>query len=255
MGETESDEPLEGTFAMIKPDAVDRASLIFTRIVKEGFLVIEQQRFRFSRELAELFYAEHKNKDFYEELMDYITSGPVIGMVLARTDGINHWRKVLGPTKVSEARKKSPNSIRALYGDLSNDMLNACHGSDSPPNAEREIEIIFPHILHDDEATSSDVYVDQRPGTAESAMVNGHSVPIRETKFLFEGEDEQNVAVAARTEMKRSVVKIENLDNKAYLQKYVVPTLLQGLSEMYEVRPQSPIEWLADWLEENNPSK
>ena len=53
--------------------------------------------------------------------------------------------------------------------------------------------------------------------------------------------------------MKRSVVKIENLDNKAYLQKYVVPTLLQGLSEMYEVRPQSPIEWLADWLEENNP--
>ena len=83
MGETESDEPLEGTFAMIKPDAVDRASLIFTRIVKEGFLVIEQQRFRFSRELAELFYAEHKNKDFYEELMDYITSGPVIGMVLA----------------------------------------------------------------------------------------------------------------------------------------------------------------------------
>ena len=160
-----------------------------------------------------------------------------------------------GPTKVSEARKKSPNSIRALYGDLSNDMLNACHGSDSPPNAEREIEIIFPHILHDDEATSSDVYVDQRPGTAESAMVNGHSVPIRETKFLFEGEDEENVAVAARTEMKRSVVKIENLDNKAYLQKYVVPTLLQGLSEMYEVRPQSPIEWLADWLEENNPSK
>ena len=111
-------------------------------------------------------------------------------------------------------------------------MLNACHGSDSPPNAEREIEIIFPHILHDDEATSSDVYVDQRPGTAESAMVNGHSVPIRETKFLFEGEDEENVAVAARTEMKRSVVKIENLDNKAYLQKYVVPTLLQGLSEM-----------------------
>ena len=60
-------------------------------------------------------------------------------------------------------------------------MKNACHGSDSPPNAEREIEIIFPHILHDeDEAVN-------RPGTAESAMVNGHSVPIRETKSIFEG--------------------------------------------------------------------
>ena len=112
MGETESDEPLEGTFAMIKPDAVDRASLIFTRIVKEGFLVIEQQRFRFSRELAELFYAEHKNKDFYEELMDYITSGPVIGMVLARTDGINHWRKVLGNDFV---KLRNPDGIFSLH--------------------------------------------------------------------------------------------------------------------------------------------
>ena len=162
----------------------------------------------------------------------------------------NEFPLFAGPTKVSEARKKSPNSIRALYGDQSNDMKNACHGSDSPPNAEREIEIIFPHILHDDEAPDVD---HQRPGTAESAMVNGHAVPIRETKLLFEDEQEDQVATAARTEMKRSVVKIENLDNKAYLQKYVVPTLLQGLSEMYEVRPQSPIEWLADWLEENNP--
>ena len=100
MAETDSEEPLEGTFAMIKPDAVDRAGLIFTRIVKEGFLVIEQQRFRFSRELAELFYAEHKNKSFYDDLIDYITSGPVIGMVLARFDGINHWRKVLGEVRI-----------------------------------------------------------------------------------------------------------------------------------------------------------
>ena len=114
MGETESEEPLEGTFAMIKPDAVDRASLIFTRIVKEGFLVIEQQRFRFSRELAELFYAEHKNKDFYEELMDYITSGPVIGMVLARTDGINHWRKVLGINFFSKIRNPDGIFFRLL---------------------------------------------------------------------------------------------------------------------------------------------
>ena len=64
-------------------------------------------------------------------------------------DSFSEDRRIIffsGPTKVSEARKKSPNSIRALYGDLSNDMLNACHGSDSPPNAEREIEIIFPHL-------------------------------------------------------------------------------------------------------------
>ena len=66
MATTPEEPTLEGTFAMIKPDAVDRAGKIFARIVKENFLVVEQQRFRFSRELAELFYAEHKTKDFFE---------------------------------------------------------------------------------------------------------------------------------------------------------------------------------------------
>ena len=133
MGETESDEPLEGTFAMIKPDAVDRASLIFTRIVKEGFLVIEQQRFRFSRELAELFYAEHKKKDFYEDLMDYITSGPVIGMVLARTDGINHWRKVLGNELFVKIRNPDDNFFLHLNDFLFQDLLKlARHAKNLP---------------------------------------------------------------------------------------------------------------------------
>ena len=59
--------------------SLDRAPHIFTRIVKEGFLVVEQQRFRFSRELAELFYEEHRKKPFFGDLVDYITSGPVVG--------------------------------------------------------------------------------------------------------------------------------------------------------------------------------
>ena len=59
--------------------SIDRAPHIFTRIVKEGFLVVEQQRFRFSRELAELFYEEHRKKPFFGDLVDYITSGPVVG--------------------------------------------------------------------------------------------------------------------------------------------------------------------------------
>lgn len=235
------EDTLEGTFAMIKPDAVDRAGLIFTRIVKEGFLVVEQQRFRFSRDLAELFYAEHQSKAFFNSLIDYITSGPVIAMCLARKDGINHWRKVLGPTKVSEARKKAPGSIRAIFGNAKNDSQNACHGSDSPASAEREIEIIFPHILRG--SRDSD-----RPSSSESAMINGHLVPIREQKNVVLQNE-------AHAEMNRTVTYIKSLDNREYLQKFVCPTLLRGLSEMYEVRPQSPIEWLADWLEENNPNK
>lgn len=254
--EGEDEAPMQGTFAMIKPDAVDRASRIFTRIVKEGFLVVEQQRFRFSRDLAELFYANHGDAAYFEDLIDYVTSGPVIGMVLARQDGLAHWQRVLGPTRPSEARRKSPNSIRAMFGHPHNDFRNACHGSDSPSSAEREIEIIFPHILQQEQNDGS-----HRPGTAESAMINGHStVAIRDSKtLLFEGQaDIPEVEDAAvRAELARTVTNIghKSMDNKAYLQQFVVPTLLRGLSEMYEVRPQSPIEWLADWLEENNPNR
>ncbi len=245
---------LEGTFAMIKPDAVDRAGLIFTRIVKEDFMVVEQQRFRFSTELAELFYIEHRGRPYFDNLIQYITSGPVIGMVLARKDGLNHWLRVLGPKKPSDARTKSPNSIRSLYGSQSNDLFNACHGSDSPSKAEREIEIIFPHILQQDQQQQK-----RRPETADSAMINGHtSVPIQ-NKNVFSGHanipELNESGNNAEFEMTKAVMSIKDLDNKSYLQQYVVPTLLKGLSEMYEVRPQSPIDWLADWLQENNPFK
>ena len=60
---------------------------------------------------------------------------------------------------------------------------------------------------------------------------------------------------AAHREMNRTVINIHSLDNKAYLQKFVVPTLLKGLSELYEVRPKKPVEWLAEWLDENNPNR
>ena len=139
--------------------------------------------YRFSRELAELFYEKHKSKSFYEDLINYITAGPVIGMLLARADGISHWRRILGPTRVSDALRKAPSSIRAIFGDPSNDSRNACHGSDSPKSAEFEIEIIFPHIFQDADNG-------KRPGTADSAIINGHTIPIHENKAFFEGQPE-----------------------------------------------------------------
>ena len=106
-------------------------------------------------------------------------------MVIARNDGIAHWRKVLGPTKVVDALNKSPNSIRAIFGNPNSTTKNACHGSDSPSSAEREIEIIFPHIFQE-ETSGSNGDSNQRPGTTESAMINGHTVPIRSSKVVFE---------------------------------------------------------------------
>ena len=80
----------------------------------------------------------------------------------------------------SDARKKAPDSIRAVFGDSKNDSRNACHGSDSPASAEREIEIIFPHIFKGSENVSN------RPESGQSAMINGHSYPIREQTAVFQ---------------------------------------------------------------------
>ena len=73
--------------------------------------------------------------------------------------------------------------------------------------------------------------------------------------FSSQAKSEQEVQANAKEQMDLAIMNIHSMDNKSYLHKYVVPTLLKGLSEMYEVRPRSPIEWLADWLEENNPFK
>jgi nucleoside-diphosphate kinase len=99
--------------------------------------------------MAETFYAEHSGKPYFSDLIDYMTSGDVIALCLARKDGIDFWRYLLGPTRVSEARKlEKRKTIRGIFGDPYNDMYNACHGSDSPESSEREIEIVFPHILY-----------------------------------------------------------------------------------------------------------
>jgi len=217
--ENSDDDTLEGTLALIKPDAVHKAKEILQRIHDEGFLVVEKQRMNFSRSSAEKFYEEHRHKHFFEDLIDYITSGEVIALCLARKNGVAHWRKVIGPSRVSAAVRNYPDSLRAIYGDPYNDSINAVHGSDSPEASEREIEIVFPHILHGEAHKEIDRNVDMLNSSGHSS--GGHSIE----------------------------------ENTEYLKRYVCPTLLRGLSEMYETRPQEPIAWLSDWLSENNPYK
>ena len=142
---------LEGTLALIKPDAYPRRIEIEEVIMKEGFLLVDKKRLKFTKELAEEFYEEHKNKPFFKDLIQYMTSGDCMAMCLGRENGIEHWRSLIGPTKVSEAKKSSPKSIRSVFGDPTDDMKNAVHGSDSPAAAGREIDLIFPNIIADSE--------------------------------------------------------------------------------------------------------
>ena len=90
---------LEGTLALIKPDAAAKESQILELIREEGFLIVERARFRFSEEMAKRFYRDHAREEYFADLIDYMTSGEVVALCLARRDGIAHWREVMGPTR------------------------------------------------------------------------------------------------------------------------------------------------------------
>lgn len=131
---------IERTFAMLKPGVLSRriAGEIISRIERKGFDIVGLKIMRITRELAEKHYAEHKGKSFFEDLVEYITSGPVIAMVLEGDQAIKILRIMCGPTKPEEA---SPGTIRGDYAMHTN--INIIHASDSPEAASREISLFF----------------------------------------------------------------------------------------------------------------
>ena len=134
---------MQRTFAIIKPDAQLKAAAVKADVIAAGFAIVEDQTVQMSQEQAGLFYQEHKGKEFYQPLCDFMTSGPCTVMILEKADAIAQWRALLGATDSSKAQ---PGTIRAKYG--TDGRRNACHGSDSPASAAREIAIFFPS-LHD----------------------------------------------------------------------------------------------------------
>ena len=136
---------MERTFLMVKPDGVQRGLIgeIVKRFEQKGFQLVACKLMTVSREMAEKHYAEHKGRPFYEELVQFITSGPVLAMVWQGDQVIALARKMIGKTNALEAE---PGTIR---GDFAvHTGRNIIHGSDSPENAEREIAIFFePHEI------------------------------------------------------------------------------------------------------------
>lgn len=128
------------TYCMIKPDAVARGLIgrIVRRFEDVGLLVERMELGMVTPEQAAANYAEHEGKPFYDGLLEYITSGPVVKMVLSGPDAVSVVRKLMGVTDPKEA---APGTIRGDYG-LTLDA-NIVHGSDSPESAEREIAIFF----------------------------------------------------------------------------------------------------------------
>lgn len=131
---------VERTFVMVKPDGVERSLVgeILIRFERRGLRIVAGKFLRVSRELAERHYAEHREKPFFEDLVSFITSGPVFAFVLEGEDAIRVVREMMGRTNPRDA---SPGTIRGDYA-LSIEK-NLVHGSDSRESAEREIALWF----------------------------------------------------------------------------------------------------------------
>src|SRR5204862_1818733 len=124
----------------LKPDAVQRALTgeIVGRFERRGLKVVAMRMLRVTRSLGETYYAEHKGKPFFEPLMSYITSGPVVAMVLEGDGAVASVRRMMGKTNSAEAE---PGTIR---GDLALTIgRNVIHGSDSAESAKRETSLFF----------------------------------------------------------------------------------------------------------------
>ena len=128
------------TFAMIKPVAVERGDIgsIIQIIEDKGFRIAAMKKTVFSTELAQEFYAEHKGKDFFTGLTDFMCSGPVVAMVLEKENAVLDYRKIIGATNPEEAAE---GTIRKLFAETL--RKNAVHGSDADHSAFREVNIVF----------------------------------------------------------------------------------------------------------------
>jgi nucleoside-diphosphate kinase len=131
---------MDRTLILVKPDAFARglSGEIIARFERKGLTIAALRHMTVTRELAERHYAEHAERPFFGELVDFITSGPIVAMVLEGPDAVKAARQVIGATNPLEA---SPGSIR---GDLAIEMsTNMVHGSDSPESAAREAALFF----------------------------------------------------------------------------------------------------------------
>ena len=131
---------MERTFVMVKPDGVQRNLVgeVISRFEKRGLKLVGLKLMQISQELAAKHYGEHQGKPFYDELIGFITSGPVVAMVWEGLNAVSVVRNMMGKTNPAEA---APGTIR---GDFALYMVNnVVHGSDSPDSATREINLFF----------------------------------------------------------------------------------------------------------------
>ena len=128
------------TFAIIKPDAVKAGNTgkIYDRIIQAGFHIMSAKLLKLTEEQARGFYAVHKERPFFGDLIEFMTSGPCMVLALQKDNAVSSWRETIGATNPKDAED---HTIRKDFA--SNVQENAVHGSDSDENAEKEIAFFF----------------------------------------------------------------------------------------------------------------
>ncbi|KAK9507696.1 hypothetical protein O3M35_007495 [Rhynocoris fuscipes] len=139
--------PEEHTLVIIKPTAVKYRSEIKRRIYDEGFYLLKERIVKVSPEVVSEFFTEHYGKPWFPKAVLKLSKGPWVIMILAKESAINDFKELMGPPRVSVARKLFPYSLRAMYGLKGDFATNGIHGSEDREHALREIHFFFPQAI------------------------------------------------------------------------------------------------------------
>ncbi|XP_070186053.1 thioredoxin domain-containing protein 6-like isoform X15 [Littorina saxatilis] len=210
--------PVEQTVAMIKPDAYGTKDAIIEKIHEAGFRIAAQKEDHITKEIAEAFYEDQKDKDYFNDLVEHMISGPTMFMVLSREDAVEGWRKVIGPTDPDEAKEQAPDSLRAQFGQ---DVLqNAVHGCSNKEDAQQKIKKIFGHLEFAADGTVKEetVYVgeEQKPSEPEQGQEQEGEQPQEvepepaKTEDAGEGEGEAQAEQKPEEEKEEDATKTED---------------------------------------------
>ncbi|XP_033727961.1 thioredoxin domain-containing protein 3 homolog isoform X36 [Pecten maximus] len=188
--------PVQQTMAVIKPDALGTKDEIIEKVHEAGFKIAARKETTLSMEIAKEFYSDHKDKDYYNDLVEHMASGPTMFMVLSREDAVDGWRSLIGPTDPEKAKEDSPESLRALYGG---DILkNAVHGSSNTERAKDHIQKIF----DEQEMQEQDEKTEEAAGEETQQTTEGEEQKgdLEEPPKQEQAEEQEQEAEAAKTE-------------------------------------------------------
>ncbi|XP_039314271.1 nucleoside diphosphate kinase homolog 5 isoform X2 [Solenopsis invicta] len=221
----EEELDIEYTLAIIKPEAVVYRKEIERQIYAEGFEICQTRWLQLTPEQVAEFYNNRFGELCFPHLVAYMSSGPIIVFVLAKENAIDEWKRLMGPTTVTEARLYFPDSIRARYGRKGDDLKNAVHGSCGREQAEKEIHFFFPDFIIEpwlrDERAEDYLWETVNPVLVEGLTLVKQFLP---KKFTIYFADHFFI-------------------------------ILRLILQCCKHRPADPVLWLAHWLILNNPNK